>query len=242
MNLDAHDLLWCIRRLPKPLQDLLKKHPGSVFVAGGYIRSCITNDDISDIDIFAPSKDLAKAYAEEIKPSDTKIWETDNAFTVKGYFCPVQFIHRWTFSNAVECVKSFDFTIAKAAFWWSGEAEAGQWQSECHPRFYADLTAKRLIYTSPIRNEDAGGSMLRALKFYQRGFRIPLDSLGAVIARLAVAVDHNGLQAGMRANGTTEEQETARLLTAMLVEVDPNSDPRRLTHLPMLGDNAEVTT
>ena len=49
----------------------------------------------------------------------------------------------------------------------------GEYVGLCNIRFYPDLAARRLVYTSPLRNEDAGGSILRVLKFYQRGYRIP---------------------------------------------------------------------
>ena len=100
-------------------------------------------------------------------------------------------------------------------------------------RFYADLAAKRLIYRSPLRNEDAGGSLLRVLKFYQRGYRIPLNSLGAVIARLVNAVDEEkiGAFAG------NHEQKLAKVLTALLHEVDPAIDPEHIAHLPSDEEN-----
>ena len=98
-----------------------------------------------------------------------------------------------------------------------------KWCSACDPRFYADLAAKRLVYRSPERNEDAGGSMLRVLKFYQRGYRIPLDSLGAVIARLIQGVKDPIL---------LNEPKLARTLSGLLREVDPDIDPNHIAHLP----------
>jgi hypothetical protein len=144
-------------------------------------------------------------------------------------------------------MESFDFTIAMAGFWWNptGEEEtyiensevktrpAGRWDSICDEHFYEDLAAKRLRYTCPQRNEDAGGSMLRVLKFYQRGYRIPLDSLGAVISRLVMGVDQNAIVDGAE---ETIERQWAKVLTGLLREVDPNVDPEHIAHLPSMGE------
>jgi hypothetical protein len=73
----------------------------------------------------------------------------------------------------------------------------------------------------------AGGSILRVLKFYQRGYRIPLDSLGAVIARLMKPVDFDKI-----IGRTDQEDQLAKVLTGLLREVDPNVDPTHEAHLP----------
>ena len=241
-ELSWHDLQWCLRRTPRQVLKLLKDRPGKLFVAGGFVRSCVAHETVSDIDLFVPSKDeaITASAALVIESEGARAHHTDNAITVtgKGLVLPVQFIHRWTFDSAEKLIASFDFTIAMAGFWWYEKPSDGSietqvdnvlfphkqsgWRSICDDRFYEDLAGKRLIYTSPIRNEDAGGSMLRVLKFYQRGYRIPLDSLGAVIARL---------MKGVREQAQSEE-EVAKVVTGLLREVDPDIDPRHLAHLP----------
>ena len=202
---------------------------------------------------------LANALREE-KADGVRVFKTKNAYTVKGAALPIQVIHRWVYATPEELMASFDFTIAMAGFWWDpGEpgsppltaaqmvattewsrsrlhvpARAAQWRSICDPRFYADLAAKRLRYTAPARNEDAGGSLLRVLKFYQRGYRIPLDSMAAVTARLVQGVREYG----------QSEQDFAKVLTGLLREVDPNIDPSHIAHLPAedaVGDEETVT-
>lgn len=222
MKLNSQDLSWCARRLPRDLANLLKEHAGMVFIAGGYIRSRITNEPVNDIDLFAPSKEVARLVADKYAGYDSaRVYETDNAFTIKATRPTVQVIHRWTFGSPEECLKSFDSTIACAAFWWNGE----RWDSACHENYYPDLAGRRLVYLRPQRNEDAGGSILRVLKFYQRGYRIPLDSLGHVIARLVSGVRHDVL-------AMKDEGETGRVLSGLLREVDPNLDPDHSAHLP----------
>jgi hypothetical protein len=87
------------------------------------------------------------------------------------------------------------------------------------------LAAKRLVYRSPIRNEDAGGSMLRVLKYYQKGYRIPLNSLGSVIARIVKAIDFEKVDA-------KNEFQVGKIVTGLLREVDPDIDPLHIAHLP----------
>jgi hypothetical protein len=240
-ELERQDLRWALRRTPAAVLKLLKDQPGKVFVAGGFLRACVANEQVSDIDLFVASKELAKVYAMvlEAKAGDgAKVYETDNAITVKGYPIPVQIVHRWTWDSCEECISSFDFTIAMAGFWWDADdaTHAPQyrpqpgWRSICDDRFYPDLAAKRLRYTSPIRNEDAGGSMLRVLKFYQCGYRIPLDSLATVTARFVQGVREYG----------QDEADFARVLTGLLREVDPNIDPSHIAHLPSDAEEHEA--
>jgi hypothetical protein len=217
-HLAWHDLQWCLRRAPVAVLKLLQAHPGEVFVGGGYIRAAVATEPMNDIDLFVPSKDKGEQFIKELA-GEHPYHTTDNAFTFFHAKMPVQIIHRWTFAAPEDMLKSFDFTIAMAGFWFDGS----KWSSMCHERFYADLAAKRLIYTSPQRNEDAGGSMLRVLKFYQRGYRIPLDCLGAVMARLV---------SGVRMEQIKDQADMARVLTGLLREVDPNIDPSHIAHLP----------
>lgn len=242
MVLSKHDMFMCNRRLPSRLKKLMKNHPDCI-VAGGFIRSCIFNESISDIDVFAPSEEKAKQLVQELKTSfDEKIknkvesWilTTNNAFTLVGPKPSCQFIHRWTFNNAEDLIASFDFTICKAAFW----HENHFWKSICSQSFYADLAAKRLIYVSPIREEDAGGSMIRVLKYYQRGFRIPLNSYAAVIARLVKGVQIDKVT---HSDGFIIEPQLAKVLTGLLFEVDPNANVDKLPYIMEHTEDEETS-
>jgi len=230
-ELTQYDLTWCLRHVPHDVFKLVLEHPNKVVIAGGFLRAVIANEKANDIDIFCPSADLARAYAELLAlHRGVKVFKTDNAYSVKGGAnrLMVQFIHRWTYDTPEALLESFDFTVAKAAIWFDA-----QWVSLVDERFYPDLAAKRLVYTSPKRNEDAGGSMLRVLKFYQRGYRIPLDSLGAVIGRLVSAVDFDAIHRG--------EEQVSKVITGLLREVDPSIDLAHLSHLPSMQErDAEV--
>lgn len=252
-SLLADDLYWVRRRLPGPVVKLMRHHAGKAVIAGGYIRSCVSNELINDIDIFAPTSAEARDWAYELSRNynlklgqgKTRVHTSQNAYTVIGVKPSVQIIHRWTYAKPEDIIGSFDFTIARSAMWWEpgevrlppktrrqkrgAKSRAHRWRTMVDDRFYADLAARRLVYCSPVRNEDAGGSLLRVLKFYQRGFRIPLPSLGAVIARLGMAVDWEECQRGTKQE--TEEQ-FAKVFSGLLREVDPSVDPDHIMHLP----------
>lgn len=240
-SLSPHDLQWILLRTPKKLLALMKDNAGLVFMAGGFIRACIAKEEVSDIDLFVPSYNQARALANELVPKknlddeeNKKIYETENAFTVRGFGLPIQVIHRWTFDKPEQCIASFDFTIAQSAIWW--DAETDGWKSLCAESFYADLAAKRLVYTMPVRNEDAGGSMLRVLKFYQKGYRIPLSSLGSVMARMIGAIPQVNWEKKETMPAKDWEQQVGHVMTGLLREVDPALDPKHLAHLPDLKD------
>lgn len=217
IELVQEDLNWCIRRLPNMVLEILRENPGTVFVSGGFIRSCVSGEDVNDIDIFSLSKEKSELLARRISDEKHAIIATENAFTVLGYKYTLQFIHRWSFQSPVECVESFDFTIARAAIWDDGK----EYKSIIDDRFYIDLASKRLVYCQPKRNEDAGGSMLRLFKFYQRGYRAPLTTMGAVTARLIQ---------GLQDRGEWTEENNAKVVTGLLREVDPDIDPKHIAH------------
>jgi hypothetical protein len=217
------DLHGCVLRLPSAVQAAVHTHRERLVIAGGFIRSVIAREKVNDVDLFVDRVSRGKRIAAEIAGPDGSVYETQNALTVRGRL-PIQVITRWTFRSPHAVVESFDFTIARAAIWFDGK----RWQSAADPRFYPDLAAKRVVYTSPVRNEDAGGSMLRVLKFYTRGYTIPVDSLGAVMARMANAVP----AAALRGSGAARERRIANELTELLKEVDPQVDPEHIAHLP----------
>lgn len=221
MNLNPYDLQWCVRRIPTILRKLIKKE--ELTVAGGYIRSCITNEKINDIDLFIPYKKLGKELALYlVNDNEKRLIETDNAITVKVAKKTVQFITRWTYEQPLDVLASFDYTICQAAFWWDHYCQ--KWRSACSESFYQDLAAKRLIYTNPVRDEAPGGSMLRILKYYQRGYRITLPSLADVISRLVhgVNLDHGLMDDD---TGRIIPEEFSQIIKGLLYEVDPNTDP-----------------
>lgn len=227
------DVKWCLNRLPSAIVKMMRTESKSLMLAGGFVRACISNEKLSDIDMFSSAKELAELYARRYADDKGRIIETCNAFTVveRGKTA-VQFIHRWTYEKPEDILPSFDFTIAKAAIYFDGQ----NWRGICDERFYLDLSAKRLVYTSPKRIEEAGGSLLRVLKFYQRGYRIPLDSFAAVISRLITGVDFSKV-------GDTcapdFERRLAFVASGLLREVDPQTDPTENAYFPPVNEPEE---
>lgn len=218
------DLAWCIRGLPKTLREALYRNP-KIILAGGYIRSRVTREPVKDIDLFAPSQDIGATFLlglPEVAGDKSKLHKTQNALTVKGVRPSIQMITRWTYTDLDSALQSFDYTLAQAGIQRDPTGEG--WIGRCSPTYYADLAAKRLVYTSPVRNEDAGGSILRMLKFYQRGYRIPVESLAAVTARLMAGVDlnHPTLRGGKATGPQAYEAALAHVIKGLLREVDPN--------------------
>ena len=214
MKLDEQDLRWALLRMPMKLKEVMRdpEWADKVFVGGGFLRSIVSNEPVNDVDIFVKSKQEAELLAFKLRYDKNDIIKTENAYTIKGKMV-MQVIHRWVFEKPEDVSNSFDFTICCAVIYFDGK----EFRSFCDERFYTDLAAKRIIYRKPIRNEDAGGSMLRVLKYYQKGYRIPLDSLGAVIARLVKALDPEK-------SDLSDEMQVGKVLTGLLRQVDPKEE------------------
>jgi hypothetical protein len=215
-ELSSKDLLFVMSRVPKDVREMMKER--NLSLGGGFIREVIAGNQPVDIDLFGPDKLIMQSALQILKNrreqefgNRCRMHRTDNADTLltEGKY-PVQVIHRWLYEHHYEVMESFDFTVCAAVIWYK---PSGQLCSAIHDDFYADLAARRLVYTSPSRNEDAGGSLLRVLKFIKRGYNIQTYSLGAVIARLHAGVRDTAL--------STDESGMARIYTSLLREVDP---------------------
>lgn len=230
-QLDQHDLFLARSRLPKAVVTAMKSCTRGLgftpFIAGGFIRGVVAKEELSDIDLFVPSEQAGRQLAFELREQGAggRQVQTDNAITLYGGPLPIQIITRWTFEKPEDLIDSFDFTICQSAIWWDQvyEKDKGKWSSMVGDRFYRDLAAKRLVYTSPDRKEDAGGSMLRVLKYYRRGYTIPLSDMGKVIARLYKGINPE------KCNMTDQEQ-VGMVIAGLLREVDPLIDPDHIIH------------
>lgn len=212
LNLTHFDRRHVAERLPRDIRDLLKTYAGALCVGGGFLRAVIGRETVNDIDLFgrdaAQMEQIAGALAA--LRSGSRIHKSKNAITLLAPDrTPVQFITRWTFDSVADLVNSFDFTVCQAVLW---RSRNGEWNSRCGDRFYIDLAGRRLHYTSPVRDEEAGGSLLRVIKYAKRGYSIQVGSLGAVVARLAC---HKSVSAA------TNEADAALQLRELLREVDP---------------------
>lgn len=213
-QLTSNDLRYVVQRLPRDIRDLLSEHHGKLFLGGGFIRATIAGETPGDIDLFGPDQAYLDSVATILaaRRVGSKVHKSKNAITLlTPDRLPVQLITRWTFQNARDLVRSFDFTVCQAALWRAGKNSNSEWASEIGDGFYVDLAGRRLVYTNPVRDEEAGGSMLRVIKYVKRGYSIQVSSLGDVIARLSDKVDH----------GRTDRIGTGQIIAGMLREVDP---------------------
>ncbi len=206
--LSQADLSRVVRRIPSDIRKIMQAKPG-VFVAGGFVRAVIAGEKVNDIDMFGPSVAVLSDAANTLKRDreNTRLHRTKNATTVISLGrTPIQFIHRWTFGDIQSCVASFDYTVCQAAI----GVRDGKFVSVCHRDFYQHLAARVLVYTRPVREEEAGGSLLRAIKYVQRGYHLPVNTLAAVTERLVSAYEQ----------GSPVPRE--QVLRGLLREVDPN--------------------
>jgi len=217
--LTSEDLRLVVTRLPMDVRKLMMK--ADVILGGGFIRETIAGNQPKDIDLFGSSGDVLRIAAELLCVGrQGRKYSTDNAITVlSGNRMPVQFILRWLFAQPSDVVESFDFTVCQAAIWYDKKEAA--WKSVISAGFYPDLAARRLVYTFPRREEEAGGSMLRVRKFLQRGYSIQAPSLAGVIARIAMAVRWDEI-ARKNGDGYASERSVALIISGLLREVDPN--------------------
>lgn len=214
-QVDLHNVL---RHTPKDVRNMMLDDP-SIFMAGGFIRAMIAGEHPADIDLWGQSVPRLQMQATTIAVARMgKLHKTKNAFTVLANGkTPLQFITRWMYEDPQQLIGSFDFSICNAVIYVD---QAKHFRSHCHPNFYPDLAAKRLVYLNPKRNEDAGGSMMRVLKYLKRGYHINPESLGRVIARMLTGIktDEEG---ALRRADESDEQWNARIITSLLREVDP---------------------
>jgi hypothetical protein len=215
-TLSQTDLNHVVRRLPKDVCDTMREY--GLVVGGGFIRETISGGVPKDIDFFGGSKEIlglvAKLMAEK---RGGRVHATDNAYTLLAPpRMPVQFITRWLYTEPQQVVESFDFTVCQAVIWFDKDKK--KFQSMCSAEFYPDLAARRLVYTFPRREEEAGGSLMRIVKFLQRGWNIQSYSLAGAISRVALKVRWDQIE-----KDSESEKFATQVITGLLREVDPLS-------------------
>lgn len=218
-SLTPQHLDYVVANIPRDVRALM--YSGKIILGGGFVRSILTGEKVSDIDLFGPTTlELSDAAYALAKSRNGRVHETKNAFTVLSDRTTVQFIIRWLFYTPEAAIASFDFTIAQAAIWHTdpiSDSDNG-WHSLIAPTYYSDLATKALVYTFPVRKEDAGGSLMRVRKFLRMGYQIRAASLAGVCARLFNSVNWSILRGE---NEAEREAETAKILQSLLQEVDP---------------------
>lgn len=232
MNLTENDVKFVVSRLPADVRTLIEESNGRICVAGGFIRAVIANEEPSDVDLFGDNAAYLRSTARRFADSRVvaRSHASPNAVSViTPDRLTVQFITRWVYAANEDVISSFDFTVCAVAIWHKN----GVWQSACSDRFYQDLAARRLHYTSPVRDEEVGGSMLRVIKYLKRGYVIQVDSLGAVIGRIVQHVKVDTSQ-------DIASEDIQRVVTGLLREVDPGVSMNDIS-VAVAGTRSEVT-
>lgn len=215
MPVPKDDIHFIVRRIPRDVRKIMQDNP-NIILAGGFIRSVIAGEKPSDIDIFSDQKESLIRIAQSIAlDRHGRVHSTENAITVLAPpRIPLQFITKWTYDNIDNLLLSFDFTIAQVGIRCiKNEDETITWVGYYGERFYQDLAARRLYYTSPIREEAPGGSILRVRKFLSKGYNIQAGSLSRIIARLVGKIEYNHF--------TENENGLSQVIAGLLREVDP---------------------
>jgi hypothetical protein len=271
-RLNERDVALCVARLNPTLRSEMQGALcGVTVVAGGFVRSVVSGETVNDIDVFVTSDVEVGVINDRMRKAGFTVDSSPNAQTMTQQGkTPVQVITRWMFGNSEkikelrksgdknkhiattmmlqEVIESFDFTVCQAGLIYMPgigflDLEERGWIGICSDTFYEDLCAKRLVYTKPDRKEDAGGSILRLLKYTARGYRATLDSVAAIAARWVMGTDsttaHDGkmkidqITIGINEAKTDGSVETvkgldeaglAEILSKRLVEIDPPID------------------
>lgn len=165
--------------MPHVVSELIKS---GFYIGGGFIRSVLNNEEISDYDIFAQNMPQIEKEVELLK-TKAYVGNTHNAYTIKiPGTKPIQFITKWLFDTPESCMKSFDYAICRAVIFW--DKDKMEFDSVIDHDFYYSLNHKKLIYCNPIREEVAAGSFLRMQKFILKGYTINQENLAKVTARM----------------------------------------------------------
>jgi len=222
-TLTKEDLRFVVSRIPRDVREMMIKY--NLTIAGGFIRSTIAGEKPSDIDLFGETVEMLDNAANWIAANRrARIHKTDNAITIlTPSRIPLQLITRWLYKEIGPLVESFDFTIAQAAIGVivNEDGKSVSWTSFISDSFYPDLAARRLVYTFPVRNEDAGGSLLRVRKFLSKGYTIQAPALAGTIARLISRLKWDESFNYHMKNNMIDEVWLSQVITGLLREVDP---------------------
>lgn len=139
--------------------------PSGAFIAGGSLTSVFTNSQINDVDIYFKSeKDFILAVGQAYDEGLWCVAASDRAVTFVKDNCVVQLMHFDFFASAQDIFDAFDFTVAMAAY------DIDKEEFVFHEDFLKHASQRFLRFHSGTRYPY--GSLLRVLKYQQRGYTI----------------------------------------------------------------------
>lgn len=182
----GEDLRKVVFALPEEIQKMMRKHPGQVVVAGGFIRALVANEDINDIDVFIDTETNCKKWADD---EDLDYESREKHLYLEGEEGEpeIQIIWRYPFKQPVEIPDSFDYTVCKAAVWFSNgdKNRPPGFVGTCHKNFYRDIARRMLVYETN-RDTERLESIPRLIKYIAYGYAIEPKSLAEVVSRTVV--------------------------------------------------------
>lgn len=187
-----------VKKIPEDVKRLLMHFGSGLCIAGGFCRDAFIGEEPKDIDIFAVSDELMREATLWFNVhTDSYQLEKDSLnsinFRPKHDFDPVyetlppiQFVTRAHYHMHGELIQSFDWSICQIAVYWNTINEA--WEGICTEKFGEDIQSGTLHYTAPERDEDPGASVLRMMRFTQRGWRPTEESIARCLGRFTSEV------------------------------------------------------
>lgn len=191
--LDENDVKRVVYALPEEIREMMRRHPGQVVIAGGFIRALVAGENIHDIDVFVPSEKNAKDWVDEVYTA-SKYEKKDKHYYIgpdaKSGAAEVQVVYRYPFKESYEVPDQFDYTIVKAAVWFDegDKKRESNYVSVCHERFYRDIARKMLVYECD-RDVERIESIPRLLKYIGYGYSIDPDSLAELVVKTCLSMD-----------------------------------------------------
>lgn len=196
MDEDIKATIFALNTISEDLITIMKKCAGNVYLAGGFMRAIIEERQPKDIDWFVSS--LAQAVITRNELSNYLISNMrkldEECFACEISQSPVQIVWRYPFDNASELLDRFDFTVAKAAIWYSNEKS--QFVGICHNRYYRDIANKELVYER-FGDVERILSIPRLMRYHEYGYSIGPESLAKVILHTALSLDPSKGYEGM---------------------------------------------
>jgi len=169
-------------QLPKLrfLDVFMAGHSG--FIAGGCFKNLFLGEKIKDVDIFFGSQPDAELGIEYFKKSDEFTLAYENARVIAFRHVKIGIIAELITAfllPADELIKTFDFSITKAAYY---KAEDGSYEFIFHERFFEHLTNKKLVIDDKIPFPLS--TFNRSYRYMKYGFGLCAESKQKLVASL----------------------------------------------------------
>jgi hypothetical protein len=144
--------------------------PRGAFIAGGALTSAFTGQPINDVDYYFKTKE---AFMEAVELAyDDCLWcvsATDRAVTFVSGGDVIQLMHFDFFETAEDIFDAFDYTVCMAAY------DIDKADFVMHEDFLKHASQRFLRFHSGTRYPY--GSLMRVLKYQQRGYTIGKSDL-----------------------------------------------------------------